>query len=418
MKKIFTVLTALTLVLMGNNNSVSALDNETVTVRHIVSNSAIISDVSNSLSMVMFEHTDENHPIDLNPKPLSRLDVRDLDAWLGVPAPLFGNIYDFTTIVYTDGTEVYLVDYDFDIRAHENATGKKVSEVSFDYSNSGYIVVNKYLDEVLPDNLVNINETYGPTDIDYTIDGGVVRFPAALLSIDPTYENYELISSTHPVDVPIAFNGQEAIIVNLVYKKPEPRSTLTINYVDSDGNKLHESKFLEGVVGSSWTEEAIDLPGYVVVDNASSMTGIFESKNSEHTFVYDKLKESTVSILYKDTDGKEIHESTTLTGLIGEGWTAKALEINGYELVSLASEMGGEFIEDNFVVTFVYKAVAKPEITIPDKGVLSVNREEIKQPVTDGTNVLPKTGSVNAMVYMASASVFLGVLLKFKNKNR
>lgn len=95
-----------------------------------------------------------------------------------------------------------------------------------------------------------------------------------------------------------------------------------------------------------------------------------------------------VTVNYVDDSGNQVADPDTLTGFIGEGYTAVAKAIDGYELTKTPDNATGAFSDTAQTVTFVYKKVGgtvTPPVVTPSQTVTMTVHYE----TSNGTKVAP-----------------------------
>nr|OTN84192.1 hypothetical protein A5821_000118 [Enterococcus sp. 7F3_DIV0205] len=92
--------------------------------------------------------------------------------------------------------------------------------------------------------------------------------------------------------------SDKPITVEYVYKKnPAKIGTITINYVDEAGKKIHDSKTISGNIGTSYDVSIANykpiIDGYTLNENKlpKNAKGIVEKQNHTVTYVYSQNKE-------------------------------------------------------------------------------------------------------------------------------
>jgi len=131
-----------------------------------------------------------------------------------------------------------------------------------------------------------------------------------------------------------------------------------VHYVDTNNNPLHEDKIVSASYGEKVTEKAIDIKGYKPI-NEESQSIKLDSSNNEITFVYDKiLYEYTV--YYVDKDNVRLYEDKIGSGKYNETVSEKAININGYKLISEDNKSIVIDTENNTIV-FVYEKETKDD---------------------------------------------------------
>lgn len=63
----------------------------------------------------------------------------------------------------------------------------------------------------------------------------------------------------------------------------------------------------------------------------------------------------TVNVHYITVDGEELHEVTTMSGVVGNEYTTKSLSFYGYKLVKTEGEVSGNYLSDTIEVTYIYE---------------------------------------------------------------
>ncbi|MGF1919625.1 MucBP domain-containing protein, partial [Enterococcus faecalis] len=116
-------------------------------------------------------------------------------------------------------------------------------------------------------------------------------------------------------------------------------------------------------VGESYTTEQKDIPGYTFKEVKGNATGTFSSTAQTVTYVYKaNATVNNVTVKYVDEQGKEIHESQTISGKLGEAYDATTkvykLAIPWYTLdeKKLPTNATGTFSNTAQTITYVYKA--------------------------------------------------------------
>ncbi|NAB10767.1 hypothetical protein GUI49_06145 [Enterococcus mundtii] len=226
----------------------------------------------------------------------------------------------------------------------------------------------------LIDNVVFTNE-YTPTaeaepvTVNYVDEQGNQLAPSETLNgkIGENYtttpkeiENYVLKET--PKNANGIFSNQ-AQTVTYVYEKAEG-GTVTVNYVDEDGNKLADPETLTGKIGENYQTSAKDIPNYVLKETPSNANGIFSNQAQTVTYVYEKAEGGTVTVNYVDEDGNKLADPETLTGKIGENYQTSAKDIPNYVLKETPSNAQGTFSDQAQTVTYVYEKAEGGTVTV------------------------------------------------------
>ncbi|MGH1803337.1 MucBP domain-containing protein [Enterococcus gallinarum] len=197
-----------------------------------------------------------------------------------------------------------------------------------------------------------VGETYDTTTTDYQ------------LAID----GYTLDSTQLPDNMTGTFSDTAQTVTYVYTKDSIHAADVTVEYVDNEGNQIHESQTLKGNIGDKYDANTPDyqlaIDGYTLDSTQlpDNMTGTFSDTAQTVTYVYtkDPVPAADVMIKYVDNEGKEIHKSKTLTGNIGEKYDASTptyqLTIDGYTLDStqLSDNMTGTFSDTAQTVTYIY----------------------------------------------------------------
>lgn len=134
-------------------------------------------------------------------------------------------------------------------------------------------------------------------------------------------------------------------------------TTMTVHYVDGDGNPVAEDTTDNGTVGGDFTQTPKQIEGYTTADK--TVTGTFKGNNMDLTFTYTKngqvATNTTTGLIvhYVDEHGNELIPATSQGGKIGTGFTANAPEINGYTPMSQKT-VTGKYQGNQMVLYFVY----------------------------------------------------------------
>ncbi|WP_279281933.1 MucBP domain-containing protein [Enterococcus gallinarum] len=230
----------------------------------------------------------------------------------------------------------------------------------------------------------NIGEKYDASTPDYQ------------LAID----GYTLDSTQLPDNMTGKFSDKAQTVTYVYIKDPVPAADVMVEYVDNEGNQIHESQTLKGNIGDKYDANTPDyqlaIDGYTLDSTQlpDNMTGTFSNTAQTVTYIYikDPIRAADVTVEYVDNEGKEIHESQTLKGNIGEKYDASTpdyqLTIDGYTLDStqLPDNMTGTFSENAQTVTYVY---IKDPVPAADVMVEYVDNEgnQIHEPQTLSGNI-------------------------------
>ncbi len=183
------------------------------------------------------------------------------------------------------------------------------------------------------------------------------------VSADATFGDYTLEGETAQTGTMPA--GDHT--VTFVYKAN--LHTLTINYVDEEGNPLSESVVLELKNGQSYDEASPVIAGYTTVD--TSVTGTMGTEDVTVNVVYIRNTHTLTIRFVNDATGESISADVTSVVREGETYIAQAPNaIGAYTLTGSASTEGVMGTED---VTIIFRysvpvivTPEEPDVEVPD----------------------------------------------------
>ena len=213
----------------------------------------------------------------------------------------------------------------------------------------------------------------------------------------------------------------------------EPAGTITVHYVDEDGNAIADPTTISGKAGEEYNVNTKAIDGYTysgLQQGSAQLSGTIVEGNTDVVLVYTKnevpVVTGTVTVRYVDKDGNVIAEQVVLTGDAGTEYAVLTKTIDGYTYVGLAdgsSPLTGTYGEGNIDVTLVYSKNAEPGTpTEPEEpGKPGKPAEPSKPAKTTKVKKLARTGSavaavVLAAVILAGAGVILVMVLRRRNQ--
>ncbi|MBF0009972.1 LPXTG cell wall anchor domain-containing protein [Enterococcus casseliflavus] len=168
-------------------------------------------------------------------------------------------------------------------------------------------------------------------------------------------------------------------VVNVIVD-PEQVGEVTVRYLDTQGQEIHETKTLSGTIGASYDastdEYKLSIDGYTLDESQlpENSKGVFSETAQTITYIYTKnpIPAADVTIEYVDREGNEIHASQTISGNVGDSYDASTekyqLTIEGYTLdqSQLPENSKGIFSETAQTVTYIYtkNPVPAADVTI------------------------------------------------------
>lgn len=145
---------------------------------------------------------------------------------------------------------------------------------------------------------------------------------------------------------------EDRIVVNYIYKLKD--TSVLVNYVDEDHQPIAESDTINGKVFDSYSTSPKTIYGYELTATPSNAKGEMTEAQIVVNYVY-RLKDSSVLVNYVDEDGKQIAESTSIDGKVGQPYESTSKDIYGYELTAVPDNASGTFAEEQTVINYVYR---------------------------------------------------------------
>ncbi|WP_154589307.1 MucBP domain-containing protein, partial [Lactiplantibacillus plantarum] len=151
--------------------------------------------------------------------------------------------------------------------------------------------------------------------------------------------------------------------ITLTYTKnatPVEQSTVTVNYVDADGNTIKAATTQTLDNGSTYTVETPTIDGYTYKSADAALTGTVDG-NKTITLTYTKdsttpvENKANLTINYVDADGNTIKASNVTEYIVGQAYTVGQPEIAGYSYNhSTGDAIAGTIGYNGNTVTLVY----------------------------------------------------------------
>ena len=257
-------------------------------------------------------------------------------------------------------------------------------------------------------------EKKGSVDVKYvTKDGKVLKDVTTVKDNAPVGEDYTteqrdfpgyhfvgMDKSSDPANGVVSEGAKHVVYV--YEKDPEvKRGTVTVTYVDKDGNPLpggEKTTVKDNVpVGEDYTTEEKDFPGYHFVGmdkNSDPANGKVTEGTKDVVYVYEKdpeVKRGTVTVTYVDKDGNPLPggETTVVKDNVpvGEDYTTEEKDFPGYHFVGMdktSDPANGTVTEGTKNVVYVYDS---------NKGTMNENGEETQQHGTVTVTYVDKDGN-------------------------
>lgn len=191
-------------------------------------------------------------------------------------------------------------------------------------------------------------------------------------------------------------------VVDYVYRLKN--TSVLVNYVNEDFQPIAESETINGKVFDSYTTIPKTIYGYELTATPSNSEGEMTENQIVVNYVY-RLKDSSVFINYINEDGKQIAESVTIDGKVGQTYTSDSKEIYGYELTAIPENATGIFSEEQTIVNYVYR--------LKDSSVIVNYVDENQKPLDDSVTLSGKVFDP----YTTEAKEFYGYTLTMTPDN-
>ena len=225
------------------------------------------------------------------------------------------------------------------------------------------------------------------------------------------------------VSVPEEDSFKKAQLTNLtyVYRKNPVAATVTVKYIDTQGNSISDYIPLSGNVGQEYTTEQKIISGYTFKEVQGNKSGLFSTSPQTVTYIYTKnpieIKTGTVTIKYVDTNGNSISDEITKSGNVGSLYTSEQKKILGYNFKEIQGIAEGQFTIESQTVTYVYTKISTPTIiktsVIPPK-TLSVKTLPKESLPETGDKFFGFTLLSGSLLILVSTTLYLLKSKKYK----
>ena len=225
------------------------------------------------------------------------------------------------------------------------------------------------------------------------------------------------------VSVPEEDSFKKAQLTNLtyVYRKNPVAATVTVKYIDTQGNSISDYIPLSDNVGQEYTTEQKIISGYTFKEVQGNKSGLFSTTPQTVTYIYTKnpieIKTGTVTIKYVDTNGNSISDEITKSGNVGSLYTSEQKKILGYNFKEIQGIAEGQFTIESQTVTYVYTKISTPTIiktsVIPPK-TLSVKTLPKESLPETGDKFFGFTLLSGSLLILVSTTLYLLKSKKYK----
>lgn len=225
------------------------------------------------------------------------------------------------------------------------------------------------------------------------------------------------------VSVPEEDSFKKAQLTNLtyVYRKNPVAATVTVKYIDTQGNSISDYIPLSCNVGQEYTTEQKIISGYTFKEVQGNKSGLLSTTPQTVTYIYTKnpieIKTGTVTIKYVDTNGNSISDEITKSGNVGSLYTSEQKKILGYNFKEIQGIEEGQFTIESQTVTYVYTKISTPTIiktsVIPPK-TLSVKTLPKESLPETGDKFFGFTLLSGSLLILVSTTLYLLKSKKYK----
>lgn len=231
--------------------------------------------------------------------------------------------------------------------------------VSNELQKYGYKVEYYYDGEIDESLTETLEEKYGKTVENYT---------------DKVKENY-VIEKTENLPLTIT-NDPEQNVIKIYYAT---KAKATVQYIDKDTGEIIYEETEDGYVGKEFDTEAKDFENYVLVEEPEEKTIEMQEETIVIKYYYVHVSSGVIE-KHIDIMSGEILFNTTYEGLVGDTYSTKPQEFEGYDLVQEKYPENAEGQMEVDVITVTYYYVKR--VTIKVEYVDIDTNEKIEEEIT------------------------------------
>ena len=282
-----------------------------------------------------------------------------------------GDPYDASTEQYQLKIEGYTLD---ETKLPENGIGvfgETVQTVTYVYTKNPVPAADVTIEYVDKEG----NEIHASQ----TISGNVGEsYDASVEKYQIKIEGYTLDETKLPENGIGVFSETAQTVTYIYIKNPVPAADVTVKYVDTEGNEIHDPQTISGSIGESYDASThqykVTIEGYTLDETQlpENSKGIFSETAETVAYIYIKnpVPAADVTVEYVDTEGKEIHTTNKISGNVGDSYDASSeqyqVKIDGYTLdeSQLPENLKGVFSETAQTVTYIYTKNPVPAMDV------------------------------------------------------
>ncbi len=140
------------------------------------------------------------------------------------------------------------------------------------------------------------------------------------------------------------------------------QSTITVRYMDEEGNQLIDPITKTDIVGKEYSTEQKTFDGYQFEKLTGNASGVFTESDQEIVYVYKKVvtppvKQSTITVRYIDEEGNQLIDPITKTDIVGKEYSTEQKTFDGYQFEKITGNASGVFTENEQEIVYVYKKI-------------------------------------------------------------
>lgn len=151
------------------------------------------------------------------------------------------------------------------------------------------------------------------------------------------------------------FEGADETQVGQLYY--DSYRMVTATYEDESGESLNPPIPNYGTLGGEYSTEAIDIPGYSLIEVPENASGTYTDEDQLVNYIYKQnpIVGADVTVKYVDNQDVPIADEETLQGNIGEEYESVQKDIDGYTFKEVQDNNGqGVFTDQAQTVTYIY----------------------------------------------------------------
>ena len=248
--------------------------------------------------------------------------------------------------------------------------GREDIEVVYEYKMISDGLIVKYIDEITGDLLDMENYTGNENDM--------------IQLEEKSFDKYILTKRPSVSEIKLTVEPQE---VRFYYKK-----LIDINVIGIDaitGEEIYR-KVQNGVEGEEYTTTPVILPGYEITKTPDNASGTYTREDVDVIYEYKRVSGGVI-VTYVDKDTREILDSQTITGYVGEEYETDKKVYEKYDFVEVVGNPNGKLEVEQIEITYLYsKKTGTVEIVYVDTEGNELLKEEISGKVDEAYSIKAK----------------------------